>query len=222
MNKYIWENDLIFLWSWADSKVFRIGNTDKVLKIYPTLSPIQIKTYHEIHHKASINIPLAWIRLPWNFSLNSIGQAKYAQVRVLDLLNAPIITVSRNDFSRNQVRNQRGARLSIDPLPDKWNATIVPYIWWEELYSYSTTPQWKYLLDLCSWELEEYWVPVVGTHEFEQLHPINIKFFPPFWETISLVITDIGASIEWTLAAHRVFTQSPPSASNHPQDPLSP
>lgn len=203
-------NDLIFLWRGADSKVFRISGTNKVLKIYPELSLEEIQNYHRLHNRASRLTPSAGIRLPGNFSW-AWCSIRYVQIRVLDLLNCPIIAVWYEDFRWVNIRNQKWNSLTLDPIPDKGLVTVIPYVWWEELYPYSSTPQWKYLLDICSEELEANGVPVVGTSEFERLHPINIKVFPPFGDIISLVITDIGASIKGTLALNKVLTQSPPS-----------
>ena len=205
--EYIERNDLVFLWSGVDSKVFRIGNTAQVLKIYPELSLEEIQWYHKLHHQASRVLTPAGIRLPGNFSWSG-QQVHYLQLRVLDLLACPIIHVSHEDFKWCTIKNQRWVSLNIQPIPTSGYATIIPYVPWDELYKYANTLEWKTLLEIASSELESESVPVVWVDdEFDKLHPINIKVFPPHnnW-SISLVVTDIWASIRWTLALHWVLS----------------
>lgn len=209
LEEYVKGNWLIFLWSGFDSKVFRVRNTNTVIKLYPELSESEIQEYHDIHHYASQKVReeySAWIRLSGNFRWQgSRGLVQYMELRVLDLIHVPIIEVSKKNFPK-EIHNQKWDKLINTPIPNKAIATVIPYVGWEELYRYMDLPQWEELLSIVSWELESLKIPIIGTPEFPLwLHPINIKVFPPHEGKISLVVTDIGAAIRSTLAVNAVL-----------------
>lgn len=194
------ENTYTYLSTGADSTVFR--NWGRVVKLYRELSAQTVIDYHELQSY------FAWLVreeldgkliMPPNFSwqwraLRQVG------LKVVWLTKEMVSTWWLN-FKNAKFYKWDGTELVGYVPPPYTSVSQIPNVWGDELHDYMYTGSWKTLLNEVSRQLEEIWVPVIGTDVYTGLlHPINIKVLPYQW-WLDLLITDIGATIRATLAA---------------------
>lgn len=191
-----------YLCTWADSTVFRKWET--VLKLYRDLSVEALVEYHELQSYIARRVREELdgeIRMPSNFSWQgkSLG---HVWIKVV-WLTKEMVHSRPLDFSHAKFYKWDGTELVGYVPPSYTSVSQIPNVWGNELHEYIHTPSWKLLLREISGQLEDLWIPVVGTDIYTGLlHPINIKVLPYQW-WLDLLITDIGASIRATLAAFK-------------------
>ncbi|NRH21224.1 hypothetical protein HOO68_04225 [Candidatus Gracilibacteria bacterium] len=109
-------------------------------------------------------------------------------LRILELTQEMVFPLSEDLFQR--------IKLGGDLLYTGVTASNIPYVGGKTLASYGENPRTvKDLLDTIDTELLELGIPLGGANGYDGLHPINIKVFPENGDSISVVITDIGASV---------------------------
>lgn len=192
------DDEIKFIWSGADSFVYVLWENKRVLKVYTSLSIPTVKRYHAAQKKAAelVQSELAWeIWFRGNFWWRVIRRIN---LRILELTQEMVFPLSEDLFQR--------IKLWWDLLYTGVTASNIPYVWWKTLASYGENPRTvKDLLDTIDTELLELGIPLGWANWYDWLHPINIKVFPENGDSISVVITDIGASVLWVISQNNAI-----------------
>lgn len=188
--------ELEFLWTWADSIVF--GHGRYIWKLYSSeLSKADLTIYHEIHRMASERIWISRISVPGNFSW-SWRRIKWIDVRVLPLSPDMIHDIP------DDIRNSYALATGYPSIANRRIMSVVPRISGKHLWYFFVSEAWvSYIRDEVSQLLTDMDIPVlgIGDNEWSVLDPTNIKVLQsPCNEKLSVVVTDIWASIQGTIA----------------------
>lgn len=182
------------LWHWADSVVFSLWKNERVLKIYDGLSIQTLWAYHRIQSDAARRVQ---DELWWKLSFS--GRIAEKTVRNINLRILPLTQEMISPLSEELANLVKLPGYN----PKVWTTTSnIPYIWGKNLSFYGR--EWWIVRDMINFiseELEELKIPVWWANAYNGIHPANVKVFTEgSVDSISLVITDIWASIKWTLA----------------------
>lgn len=199
------------LWWWQDSSVWKMG--DNVVKFYRRLSLQDVRHYHKMQSDVAdvLSDKLNGKVVPKKSISWGEQSVSMLDVRVLKLSEMSIFENFNAIFWEDRFQSKI--------CPDQYTyscISVVPFVSWTPL-SHSSCDPVSEVTKMLTDTLISLWLSLGSNNDISSVN-VRVDWFNS--GTLTLVITDVWSSI--TRLLDTSATQSPPSALNHLQDPLSP